>query len=126
MSVHNNEVPTSLRAIPPRKCPYNPQLSISIPKLMKIYVYNIYKWAYRCLFVRLVVCGGLMEIQPHCTNLDEILHTYSYLSQEGFDVGLIPHPYPWGPKTLKPEGQRCSAGCILTRAAPGTSASIAV
>jgi len=34
-----------------------------------------------------------------------------------------PTPGPGGPETLKPERQRCSAGCILTRAAPGTSAS---
>jgi len=60
-----------------------------------------------------------------CTDLDEILHAHSYLSKEGFDAGLtfIPsHPLAWGPEPLKPEGQRCSAGCILTRAAPGTSA----
>jgi len=56
-----------------------------------------------------------------CTNLDEILHAHSYLSKGGFAAGLSPPP--GGPETLKPEGQRCSAGCILTRAAPGTSAS---
>jgi len=60
-----------------------------------------------------------------CTDLDEILHTHSYLSKEGFNAGLTPppsHPWAWGPETLKPEGQRCSASCILTRAVPGTSA----
>jgi len=57
-----------------------------------------------------------------CTDLDEILLTHFYLSNEGFDAGLTPpyHPWAWGPENLKPEGQRCSAGCILT---PGTSAS---
>jgi len=57
-----------------------------------------------------------------CTKLNEIFHAHSYLSKEG----LTPPPTPGagGPETLKPEGQRCSAGCILTRAVPGTSASI--
>jgi len=48
-----------------------------------------------------------------CTDLDEVLHTHSYLSKEGFDAGLTPPPPtpgPGGPETLKPEGQRCSAG----------------
>jgi len=53
------------------------------------------------------------------TDLDEILHAHSFMSKEG----LTPHPshpWAWRPETLK---QRCSAGCILTREAPGTSAS---
>jgi len=54
-----------------------------------------------------------------CTDLDEILHAHSYLPKEGFDAGLTP---PGGSETLTPEGQRCSAGCKLTQAAPGTSA----
>jgi len=60
-----------------------------------------------------------------CTDLDEILHTHPHhLCKEGFGLGLIPAPSASGhrgPETLKPEGQRCSAGCILTRVAPVTS-----
>jgi len=29
-----------------------------------------------------------------CTDLDEILHTHSHLSKEGFGTGLIPAPSP--------------------------------
>jgi len=64
-----------------------------------------------------------------CIDLDEILHAHSYLSKEGFDAGLTTspsHPWAWGPETLKPEGQRFSAGCILIRAVPGTSASLSI
>jgi len=60
------------------------------------------------------------------TDFDEILHAHSYLSKEGFDAGLTPPSHPWaggGLETLKPVGQTCSAGCKLTWAAPGTSAS---
>jgi len=55
------------------------------------------------------------------------LHAHPHLSKEGFGTGLTPPsptPRPVGPETLKPEGQRCSAGCKITRAAPGTSASM--
>jgi len=41
------------------------------------------------------------------TNLDEILHTYPYLSKEGFGPGLTSAPLPpgpWGLETLKAEG----------------------
>jgi len=59
-----------------------------------------------------------------CTDLDEILDTHSFLSKEGFNACLTrpppPIPGPGGPETLK---QRCSADCILTQAALGTSAS---
>jgi len=49
-----------------------------------------------CLFVRLLVCGGLMEIQIPCTDRDEILHTHPHLSKEGFGPGLTCNPLtPW-------------------------------
>jgi len=72
-----------------------------------------------------------------CSNLDDILHPHPHLSKEGFGAGLTPRPLipgPGGPKTLKAEGnifenclqsKGCSAGCKLTRAGPGTSASFA-
>jgi len=71
-----------------------------------------------------------------CTDHDEILQAYPHLSKEGFGAGLTPAaplpPEPGGPKILKAEGhifenclqnKRCSTGCKLTWAAPGTSAS---
>jgi len=63
-----------------------------------------------------------------CTDLDEILHAYPHISKEGFGAGLTHAPSPPGPgdsKTLKLKDTllRCSAGCKLTWAAPGTSAS---
>jgi len=63
-------------------------------------IFYIYKnrWAYRCLFVCLLVCGGLMEIQ---TNLDEILHKHPHLSKEGFGLGLTPAPSSPGPHELE-------------------------
>jgi len=52
--------------------------------------------------------------------------------KEGFGAGLTPSPiWAWRHKTLKAEehifenclqNKRCSAGCKLTRAVPGTSA----
>jgi len=66
------------------------------------------------------------------TDLDEILHAHPHLSEEGFGARLNPTALPPGPrrpKTLKLKETllltllRCSAGCKLTRAAPGTSAS---
>jgi len=70
--------------------------------------------------------GGKWKSKP--LHLDEILHAHSYMSKEGFDAGLTPPFPPLGlrPESLKPEGQRCSAGFILTRAAPCTSASLYV
>jgi len=68
-----------------------------------------------------------------CTKGDEILHVY--LRQGNFGACLTPGPSPpgfGGPKPLKAEGhifenslqnKRCSAGCKLTWAAPGISAS---
>jgi len=42
-----------------------------------------------------------------CPNLDEILHTHSHLSKEGFGAGLTPaapaHPEPRGHNILKAE-----------------------
>jgi len=70
-----------------------------------------------------------------CSDLDKILHTHPHLSKEGFGEGLTPAlslPGPGGPKILKAEGnifekclqnKRWSAGCKLTWATPGTSAS---
>jgi len=63
-----------------------------------------------------------------CTDPDEILHAHPHLSKEGFGVCLnptAPPPRPRGLKTLKLKDTllRSSAGCKLTRAAPGTSAS---
>jgi len=63
-----------------------------------------------------------------CTNLDEILHAHPHLSKEGFGPGLTPPPHPLGlgglkPQKLKDTFLRCSAGCKLTRAALGASAS---
>jgi len=61
-----------------------------------------------------------------CTNLDEIFYAHPYLSKEGFGAGLTPAPLGLGgskPYKLKDTFLRCSAGCKLTRAAPGTSAS---
>jgi len=67
-----------------------------------------------------------------CTDLDEILHVHPHLSKESFGAHLNPTALPLGPrgpKTLKLKDTlftllRCSAGCKLTRAAPGTSASM--
>jgi len=62
-----------------------------------------------------------------CTDLDEIPHTHPHLSKEGFGPGLTPSPWAWGglkyifENSLKNKIR--SAGCILTRAMPGTSAS---
>jgi len=67
-----------------------------------------------------------------CTDLDEILHTHPHLSKEGFGPGLTPTPSPPGPRGLetlkaaKDTFLRCSAGCKLTRAVPGTSASFKI
>jgi len=36
-----------------------------------------------------------------CTDLDEILLTHFYLSNEGFDAGLTPPPTTPGPGALK-------------------------
>jgi len=58
----------------------------------------------------------------HCTDLDEILHTHPHMSKEGFIAGLTPTPSPRARK-LKETFLTCSAGCKLTRAEPGTSAS---
>jgi len=60
------------------------------------------------------------------TDLDEIFHAHPQLSKEGSGAGLTftpSPPGPGGPKTLKVTFLRCSAGCKLTRAALGTSAS---
>jgi len=71
-----------------------------------------------------------------CNDLDEILHAHPHLSKEGFGADLTPDPstiWARGPETLKAEehifenclqNKRCSAGCKLTQAAPGTSASL--
>jgi len=77
-----------------------------------------------CLFVCSSVGMCRANGNPNSCNKDlvEILQAHFYLSKEDFDAGLNPPPTPGGPETLKPEGQRCSAGCILTRAALGTSA----
>jgi len=62
----------------------------------------------------------------------KFLHTHQHLSKEGFGAGLTPPPGPGGPKKLKAEGnifenclqsKKCSAGCKLTHAVLGTSAS---
>jgi len=69
------------------------------------------------------------------TDLNKILHTHPHLSKKGFGTGLTPTPFPtwaWGPETLWAEGhiflqnKRCFAGCKLSRAAPGTSASLKI
>jgi len=44
--------------------------------------------------VCLLVCGGIMEIQTHRTDLDEILHVQPHLYKEGFGAGLTPIPSP--------------------------------
>jgi len=66
-----------------------------------------------CLSIGMWRANG--NLNP-CTDLDEILPAYSYLSKEGFDAGLTPlPPLGWGGlETLKPVGQRCSAGCFAT------------
>jgi len=84
------------------------------------YIYT-YKWAYKCLFVCLLVHGGLMEIQT--PTLYKILHPHPHLSKEGFGAGLNPAPFPLGLGAWNPKSLRCSAGCKLARLAPGTSAS---
>jgi len=50
---------------------------------------------------------------------------HPHLSKEGFGTGLIPAPSLGGLKHLKLKDAflRCSAGCKLTWAAPGASAS---
>jgi len=63
-----------------------------------------------------------------CTNSDKIYHAHPHLSKEGFGAGLTPAPLPLGLGGLKPlkvnnTFLRCSAGCKLTWAAPGISAS---
>jgi len=84
------------------------------------------------MFVCLSVGKWKVNGNPNpCTDRDEILHAYPHLFRKGFGAGLIPAaspPGPGGPKTLKAgglifENKRCSAGCELTWAAPGTSAS---
>jgi len=51
-----------------------------------------------CLFVCLLVCGGLMEIQTPAP----ILMKFPQLSKEGFGAGLTPAPHPLGLGGLKP------------------------
>jgi len=57
------------------------------------------------MFVCLLVCGGLMEIQtPALIDLDEIFHAHPHLSKEGFGAGLTPDPSTlglgaWNPKS---------------------------
>jgi len=48
------------------------------------------------MFVCLLVCGGLMEIQNPCTALYKIFHPHPQLSKEGFGAGLTPPPGPRG------------------------------
>jgi len=71
----------------------------------------------------------------HCTDLDKILQAHHHLSKECFGAGLtLPLPLgPGGSKMLRAErhifenclqNKRCSAGCKLTQAARGTSASV--
>jgi len=75
--------------------------------------------------------------QNPCPNLDEILNAHPHLFKEGFGASLTIAPsfiWGWGRgggETPKAEGhtfenhlqnKRCSAGCKLTRAVPGTSA----
>jgi len=50
-----------------------------------------------------VVMWRAIGNQNPCTNLDEILHAYPYLSKEGFGGGLTPAPSPrLGLGDLKP------------------------
>jgi len=44
------------------------------------------------MFVCLLICGGLMEIQTPCTDLDEIFDAHPHLSKKGFGAGLTPSP----------------------------------
>jgi len=79
-----------------------------------------------CFLVHLLVCGGLMEIQTPALILMKFARTF--LPGQGrfwcrFDP-LLPPPLAWGAWISKTwRTIRCSAGCIFTRAAPGTSAS---
>jgi len=76
----------------------------------------------------LLLCGGLIEIQTPTSILMKF-STYIPSCQRKVLVQVWPPPPPPGPRgleTLKAEGHilRSSAGCKLTWAAPGTSASI--
>jgi len=76
-----------------------------------------------------------MEIQTPPQILITFLHIHVHLSKEAFGAVLTPALSPswvWGPETLQAEGhifenclqnKKCSAGCKLTQAVPGTSAS---
>jgi len=81
-----------------------------------------------CLPVSLSVGMWMANGNPNpCTDLDKILHTHPHLSQLGFGIGLTPAPSPLSLGGLKHKKQkytflRCSAGCKLTWASPGTSA----
>jgi len=81
------------------------------------------------MFVCLLVCGGLMEIQTPAPILTKFC-THIFISQRKVLVQVWPPPpHPLGlgglkPSKLKDTFLRCSAGCKLTRAAPGTSALI--
>jgi len=67
-----------------------------------------------------------------CTDLDEILHTHPHLSPRKVLVQVWPPPLtPWACGGLNPISWRahflnCSAGCKLTQAATGTSASVLI
>jgi len=88
-----------------------------------------------CLFVRLLVCGGLMEIQTPAQILIKFCtHIPTCPRKVLMQVWARPThpPGPWGPETLEAEGhiienclqnKGCLAGCKLTPAALGTSAS---
>jgi len=90
--------------------PWQPYFSSLLLKhLIKWYLFNrllssIHKNGRTdvCLFVYLLVCGGLMEIQTPNTDLDEIFHAYPHLSKEDFGAGLTPAPSPLGMGGLKP------------------------
>jgi len=95
----------------------------------------IQKLAYRGLFVCLLVCGGLIEIQTPA----RILIKFCTLIPTCPRKVLVQfwarptHPSePWGPETLEAEepiienclqNKRCLPVCKLTPAVPGTSAS---
>jgi len=73
--------------IPPS---YALELTFKCNKIISLYI----KWAYRCMFICLLVCGGLMEIQTPATDLNEILQAHPHQSKENFGANLTPLPPP--------------------------------
>jgi len=83
------------------------------------------------MFVCLLVCGGLMETQTPAPILMKFSTHIPTCPRKVLVQVWPPPPHPLGlgglkPLKLKDTFLRCSAGCKLTRAAPGASASTCI